>query len=238
MNYISLTHESLHQHLNTLANRKQQLEERLRAHHIEEKFFPSEDSYGEKNYDPVLPKEAGDRLLTLLAVSFAAYNFDDAEKTMDWLKTGEVWKSVSEKEKAFFRDPAPAETEKQELSWRFEGAYMIAWCLQQVNELPSPSGELGQGLVMQFVQRIPPVGKPVKEFLDQLKFRALPAIIDEKLFYESCMLWFSHQRKADLENSTSVNPRAAFERYPALAYVLLGKKLNWDELTEVEDDEI
>ena len=223
--------------MNTLAKRKQQLEERLKSHHIEEKFFPSDDSYGEKNYDPVSPRAAGERLVTLLAVSFTAYNFDDAEKTMDWLKTNEVWKSVSEKEKAFFRDPAPAEAEKQELSWRFEGAYMIAWCLQQVSELPHPSGELAETHVKQFLQSIPPVGKPVQELLDKLKFRALPAIIDEKLFYESCMLWFTHQRKADLENSTSVNPRAAFERYPALAYVLLGKKLGWDELTEVEEEE-
>ncbi len=212
------------------------MEERLKAHHIEEKFFPSDDSYGEKNYDAVTPTAAGERLLTLLAVSFAAYNFDDAEKTMDWLKTSEVWKSVSEKEKAFFRDPAPTETEKQELSWRFEGAYMIAWTLQLVDELPDPSGELAQTHVKQFLINIPPVGKPINDFLKHLKYRALPAIIDEKLFYESCMLWFSHQRKADLENSTSVNPRAAFERYPALAYVLLGKKLGWDELTEVEDE--
>ena len=224
--------------MNTLAKRKQQLEERLKSHHIEEKFFPSDDSYGEKNYDTVPPEAAAHRLLTLLAVSFAAYNFDDAEKTMDWLKTIGVWKSVSEKEKAFFRDPAPADMVKQELSWRFEGAYLIAWCLQQVEDLPDPSGELSEKHVRQFLQSVPPVGKPVDDFLEGLKFRALPAIIDEKLFYESCMLWFAHQRKADLENSTSVNPRAAFERYPALAYVLLGKKLGWDELTEVEEDEI
>jgi hypothetical protein len=222
--------------VNTLAKRKQQLEERLTSHHIEEKFFPSDDAYSEKNYDPVTVKAAGERLLTLLAVAFAAYNFDDAEKAMDWLKTNEIWKSVSEKEKAFFRDPAPAHTEKQELSWRFEGAYMIAWCLQQVEELPGPSGELAETHVKSFLQHIPPVGKPVNDFMTQLKFRALQAIIDEKLFYESCMLWFNHQREADLENSTSVHPRAAFERYPALAYVLMGNKMGWDELTEEEEN--
>ena len=223
--------------MNTLAKRKQDLEDRLKSHFIEEKFFPSPDSYAEKNYEPVSAEAAAARMLILLAVAFAAYNFDDAEKAMDWLKTNAVWKAASEKEKEFFRDPAPADTVKQELSWRFEGAYMISWCLQLVEDLPNPGSELSENHVRQFLQKTPPVGKPANDFLKKLKFRALPAIIDEKLFYESCMLWFGHQRKADLENSTTVNPRAAFERYPALAFVLMGKKLGWDELTEEEEEE-
>ena len=224
--------------MNTQTKRKAQIEEKLRSHHIDEIFFPAAALYAEKNYAPVLPSAAGQRLLTLLSISFAAYNFDDAEKVMDWLKTGEIWKSVSEKEKTFLRDPAPSEKEKQELSWRFEGAYLLAWCLQQVPELPLPSGELDETKVKSFFQTIPAVGKPMDEFLQNLKYRPLSAIIDEKLFYESCILCFNHQRAADLENSTSVHPRAALERYPVLAYVLMGNKISWDELTEVDDDEI
>ncbi|HET9277516.1 MAG TPA: DUF4272 domain-containing protein, partial [Flavitalea sp.] len=95
-------------------------------------------------YNYVEPSEAAKRLLILLAVSFTAYNFNESEKVMDWLKKEELWKSVSDMEKRFFRDPDPYDEDKQNLSWRFEGAYMLAWCLNKVDFAPKPESECSE----------------------------------------------------------------------------------------------
>lgn len=223
--------------MSILQARIKQVEQRLITHHVDEKFFPDRMRFAEENYTPVKPIETANRILVLLAASYAAYNFDDAEKVMDWLKKEKCWNAVTEKEKIFFRHPDPPEQERQDISWRFEAAYMLLWSMGKVNASPDPSGELSQIHVKEFMLAVPTIGTPTQEFLANAHHRTLAEIIDEKLFYESCMNRLNHQRDQHLENSTSIHARAAAERYVALTYVLGGNKMTWDELTLVDEED-
>ncbi|HUR11776.1 MAG TPA: DUF4272 domain-containing protein [Flavitalea sp.] len=218
------------------ASRIESVINRLKSHHVDEKFFPGISAL--ENKADVLPAETiARRLLVLLAASFTAYNFDGVEKVTDWLKRENVWASASEKEKLFFRDPAPPETEKQQLSWRFEAAYILAWALQKVSGRPDASRELPETGVKEFLLSIPAIGTPVEEFLRKAKLRSLDEIIDEKLFYESAVRSLNDQQENDLENSTSIHPMATFERYFALCFITNGNTISWDELTRIEEED-
>ena len=222
----------------TLANRKRDLHERLGQHHIDGGFMPAEEHYDEKSYAPITAEEIAKRMFVLIAISMAAYDFDQSEKLMEWLKKENLWNSVTENEKLFFRDPAPTDQLKQELSWRFEAAYLLAWSLKKVKKLPDPSSELKETEVRDFLMNIPGPGKSTSELLASAQFRSSIEIIDEKLFYQSAMMRLNYQRDNHLENSISVQPMAAFERYAALLFILGGNSISWDELTLVEEDKI
>lgn len=187
--------------------------------------------FDETQYQFVEPIEAAERLLILLAVSFTAYNFDESEKVMDWLKKEELWKSVSPHEKEFFRNPDPGDEEKQNLSWRFEGAYILAWALEKVRTIADPRSECGQEQVSEFLQSVPPVGSSTEKFFAGLKSRRLPDIIEEALFYEVATKYFKTIVIQDKENSSQVHSKAAVQRYLALKWLKSAKeKLDWDNI--------
>jgi len=221
-----------------LSERKRDLHERLTMHHVDPGFMPSEEQYGEKSYSFISPQDAAKRMCILLAISLSAFNFDEAERVMEWLKKEGIWNAVSENEKIFFRDPSPSEQQKQELSWRFESAYLLAWALQKVSELPEPSGELKEKEVKDFLTNVPGPGSSITSLLKTVQFREAVIIIDEKLFYQSAMLRLNYQRDNHLENSISIQPLAALERYSALLFILGGNNNSWDELTAIEEEEI
>lgn len=221
----------------TLSSRKRDLHERLGKHHVDGGFMPAEEHYDEKAYAPVTADQIAKRMLVLIAISMAAYDFDQSEKLMEWLKKENLWNSVTDNEKLFFRDPSPSDQMKQELSWRFEAAYIFAWAIQKVQIPPDPSSELKETEVRDFLTNIPGPGKSTSELL-QSEMRRLSEIVDEKLFYQSVMMRLNYQRDNHLENSVSIQPMAAFERYAALLFILGGNSVSWDELTLVEEDEI
>src|SRR3990170_877997 len=170
--------------INSLGLRNEMLEARLKMAGLDN-TITNIDLLDPARYIFVQPNQAAERCLILLAVAFTAYNFEQSEKVMDWLKKEELWKSVSVKEKEFFRHPDPDEDEKQNLSWRFEGAYMLAWTLLLVSKAPDPSSECRNEEVSEFLQVIPTIGSSSEEFFEmEHHFRALPEIVDEKLFYQ------------------------------------------------------
>ena len=195
--------------------------------------------FDETHYQFIEPSETAERLLVLLSISYTAYNFDETEKVMDWLKKEDLWKSVSPSEKEFFRKPGPGDEEKQTLSWRFEGAYILAWALESVSTAPAPGSECSQQEVSEFLQSVPPVGSPTGVFFAGLKYRRLTEIIEESLFYEIATKYFKTIVIQDKENSSQVHSKASVERYLALKYLLSGKeKLDWDaNVTGSEQDE-
>lgn len=180
----------------------------------------------------VQPNEAAERCLILLAVAFTAYNFEQSEKVMDWLKKEELWKSVSVKEKEFFRHPDPDEDEKQNLSWRFEGAYMLAWTLSLVSKAPVPYSECRNEEVSEFLQGIPTIGSSTEEFFKiKHRFRALPEIVEERLFYQIATNYFRDLLANDKENTCRVHSRASHERHFALNWLRIGAvKSDWDAI--------
>ena len=211
-----------------LQKRKDKLKVRVEQYGLENiEFGPV--LLDETQYQHVEAIQTAERLLILLSIAYTAYNFDESEKVMDWLKNEDLWRSVSPNEKEFFRSPEPGDEEKQKLSWRFEGAYILAWALEKVSIAPNPGSECSQQEVSEFLQSVPPVGSSTGEFFAGLKYRRLPEIIEESLFYEIATKYFKTIVIQDKENSSQVHSKASVERYLALKWLLSGKeKLDWD----------
>jgi hypothetical protein len=214
----------------SLLLRKEKLETRL-ANYGLDNAITDIGVLDETQYNFVDPTQAAERLLILLAVSYAAYNFSESEKVMNWLKKENIWPAVSDREKEFFRNPDPEEEEKQGLSWRFETAYMLAWALGKVSVPPDPRSECGEKHIQEFLQHIPPVGSPAEEFLFDPQFRTLADISDENHFYEIATVYYKNIRVLDKENTSSVHEKASFERCVALAWLRSsGSGSDWDTI--------
>ena len=208
--------------------RKEQFVERLGKYELDNTITDLE-SFDPTTYNYIDPAEAAERLLVLLAVSFTAYNFDESEKVMDWLKKEHLWKSVSDAEKQFFRDPDPSDEEKQTLSWRFEGAYMLAWCLGKVSSPPRPESECSEQEVSEFLKHVPAIGSSTGEFFSGISYRSLSEVVDEMLLYQIAGAYFRKLIKEDKENTSSVHAKACSERLQVLRWLIDGASgLGWD----------
>jgi len=212
----------------SLEIRKAKLEERLKKYELDN-IITDIASFDETQYNYVDPIEAGERVFILLAIAFTAYNFDQTEKVMDWLKKEELWKSVSEKEKEFFRNPDPSDEEKQLLSFRFEGAFILAWSLDKVRSAPQPESECNEEQVNEFLKQVPAIGSATDDFFAGLRYRSLPEVLDETCFYENATAYFKNIVTEDKENTSPVHSRASFERHLALNWLRKGgDKSYWD----------
>ena len=214
-----------------LLNRKENIEARLKLHGIDDFLIIDLSHLNTNAYDFATPEEAAQRLFILLAISFTAYNFDESEKIMDWLKKENLWKAVSEKEKEFFRDPDPGEDEKRNLSWRFEGAYVLAWALQKIDLPPNPSDECNEEQVKEFLSVIPAIGSSTEIFFKNLRFRPLGEILDETLFAELTTAYFHDLHVTDKANTSTLHARAVYERLLALNWLRrFNGNSDWDKV--------
>jgi hypothetical protein len=221
--------------LTSLQLRKEQFEERLKEYELDN---PISDiaSFDQTQHSYIDHTEAAQRLLVLLAVAFTAYNFNQSEKVMDWLKKEQLWKSVSDKEKEFFRHPDPSDEDKQNLSWRFEGAYMLAWSLNKVHSAPAPESECTEQQVNEFLKHVPAVGSATEGFFSALRYRPLAEILDEALFYSIAEEYFRDLVIEDKENTSPVHAKACNERHLVLSWLINpGEKTTWDSLSNHND---
>ena len=212
-------HPMNHVNKKKLQQRKEKIEARLIQHGIDDFKITDVSDLEESHYDFSTPHEAAQRLLILLALAFTAYNFDESEKVMDWLKKENLWKAVSEKEKEFFRNPEPGEDEKRDLSWRFEGAYVLAWALQKIKLPPNPADECNEDQVNEFLVNVPTVGSVTQAFFNNLQFRAVDEILDETIFSELATAYFRDLHVTDKANTSTVHARAVYERLLALNWL-------------------
>ena len=215
--------------LKSLTIRNKKLEERLYRYELDN-TIKNVHVFDQAQYTLTDPIEVADRLLILLSVAFTAYNFDQSEKVMDWLKNEELWASVSEKEKEFFRNPDPEDEEKQGLSWRFESAFILAWSLDKV-QAPNPERECTEEQVKDFFNHVPPVGSNTEAFYHRLQYRSVEEVIDETLFYEIAARYFKDIEAKHKENVSSIHKKACFERHLALNWLRsTEEKASWDDI--------
>jgi hypothetical protein len=179
------------------------------------------------------PEEAAARMMILLSVAFCASNSAEADKIADWLKREGLWQGVSDNEKLFFRDPETIDDEKAKLSFQFEGAYLLAWALGQVEVFPDPSSECDLEPVSDFFANIPPLLAETNSLFEDAGYLKIATIYDEYLFYKMAESYFKHIKIADKENTSNVHKSAAHQRYLVLEWLLNPEDLEWDELIEL-----
>ncbi|MEP7258211.1 MAG: DUF4272 domain-containing protein [Flavitalea sp.] len=213
------------------------LEARLNLYGIDKhnlEFLHSPDS----EVLPVNASQAARRMMTLLGVSLTAYNFDESDKVMEWLKKEELWKEASTAEKEFFRSPDPTEEYKAGLSWRFEAAYEFAWILDAVSLPAEPTSECNELHANDFFNNVPSAGSPSQDYCLDAHFRNIEEITDEYIFYENVIAYLNDMIVNRKENTSGIHARACFQRLAALRWVVGYKeKTDWDEMMVDEEEE-
>jgi hypothetical protein len=139
-------------------------------------------------------------------------------------------------EKEFFRDPDPSDEDKQNLSWRFEGAYMLAWCLGIVTSAPRPESECSEQQVGEFLKQVPAIGSSTDGFFTDLDYISLADIVDETLFYQVADKYFQSLVKEDKENTSPVHAKACIERSRVLGWLQNSDNADWDSTTQEKDN--
>lgn len=222
--------------LKSLQQRKDRFIKRLGTYELDNTITDL-DSFDPTKYNYIDPGEAAERLLVLLAVSFTAYNFDESEKVMNWLKKEDLWAAVSDNEKLFFRNADPSDEETQKLSWRFEGAYMLAWCLSKVSSPPRPESECSEQEVSEFLQNIPSIGGPTGEFFSGIGYGSKSEVLDEMLFYQTAQAYFRNLVKEDKEKTSSIHAKACHERRQVLSWLVNDtSESSWDFIVADKDN--
>jgi len=230
---------------NSKAQRKRRLEEKLSGYGIESSDHVMEGFEEIPDYKAinqsglaVTPERAAQRLLILLAVSYTSYSFEESDRVMEWLKKEELWKETSESEKEFFRHPAPSEEDKARLSWRFEGAYQLAWILDIVDTPSAPTKECSEEQVVEFFSRVPTVGIASEEFCSEAALRPEEEIIDEYFFYEKVKIYLDGIQTSRKENTSGIHQKASLERLHVLRWMTgFEDKLLWDEVITEDEPE-
>ena len=181
--------------------------------------------------------QAAQRMMALLGVSLTAYNFDESDRVMEWLKKEELWRETSTVEKEFFRSPDPTEEYKAGLSWRFEAAYEFAWILDAVIVSAEPTRECNEKHANDFFNHVPSVGSPAQDYCLDAHFRSMEEITDEYAFYENIHAYIDDMFVNRKENTSGIHARACYQRLAALRWVVGYKgKTDWDEMM-VDDEE-
>jgi hypothetical protein len=190
-------------------NRKNRLEERLSKHGITETritYLP----YLEFNDETFAsPYESGCRMMVLYALAYTASQLDDREKIVHWLKREGLWTHVSPTEKEFFECKVSDEQKIVDFSWDGEGAYILAWALNIINEAPTPTEQVSEEQLDFFTNAVPSLGTPLKDFLSNLSYRDPTEIYDENIFHELATAYFrdllfnGNVDKTDIDRGTS-----------------------------------
>lgn len=220
----------VHNMMNETISRKKSLEKRLEKHGIRElkiNYLP----YLEFNKnDFATPHEAGCRMIILYSVAYTAMELDDRETIADWLKDEGIWPHVAPSERELFAGKVLDQEQLMELSWQGECAYILAWALDLIKESPSPTEAISDKQLDVFMERMPPLGAPLTEFLENLRYRNIAEVFDENLFHELATTHFRDRMFSGQESGSDIDRNVSFLRHITLNWLrrFMGIE-DWDE---------
>ena len=214
----------------TTTDRKERLENRLARHGITDTHI---------TYLPYLefddtkfasPFESGCRMMILYALAYTASQMDDREKIVQWLKKENLWTHVSPNEKEFFEGKITDKQKTIDFSWEGEGAYILAWALNIIKEIPTPTEQVSEEQLDTFTNAVPSLGTSLKDFLSNLSYRDTSEIYDENLFHELATAYFRDLLFNGNEDKTDIDRGVSFIRHRTLNWLRRFSDIqDWDE---------
>ncbi len=178
----------------------------------------------------VSPYKAGCRLLILYALAYAGQNLSARQKIAAWLQRENLWEEGSPEEKNFLSNPAPTEKELIELSWGLEAALTLGWALNLFDDLHEIDNTGTDEEMDTFIEAIPALGNPTKDFLASLAYRNLDEIYAENLVNELATAYFRDLLILGGTDETNINRMVSYERHNVLNWVRQFSGIrDWDE---------
>lgn len=165
------------------------------------------------------------QLYSLIGLSLPNIN---SAKIRQWLLNNDLFNSLSEKEKEYFKKYKNNALTKEEinlLSWLRECLYTLMWCCETVSDLAYASIE---SELEPFLPLIPPKVE-IQKFLQQLTVRNHIEIIKQAdLHY--CLHWLIRSNLSDsLKPNFHPKIDVIIERRKALEWLIT--KDHWDDIT-------
>jgi len=213
-----------------LLNRKKKLEDRLekhgiKAYHVDHLPYLE---FDDKSF--ATPYQAGCRMMILYAVAYTASEPDDREAVVDWMKRENLWEHVSPSELELFEGKVTDEQELIDFSWQGECAYILAWALNLIKETPSPTEQINEQQLEDFMSSIPALGDKLNDFLENLSYRDTAEIYDENLFYELATTYFRDLLFNGKEDNSDINRNISHQRHQTLNWLRRFMDISeWDE---------
>lgn len=211
-------------------DRKEQLEDRLSKHGITETkitYLPYLE-FDDKTF--ASPFESGCRMMILYALAYTASQMDDREKIVNWLKRENLWEHVSKNEKEFFEGKVTDDQKIIDFSWEGEGAYILAWTLNIIQETPTPTEQVSEEQLNIFTNAVPSLGTPLQDFLSKLSYRDTAEIYDENIFHELATAYFRDLLFNGNVDKTNIDRGISFIRHRTLNWLRRFSDItDWDE---------
>ena len=216
--------------MNASMERKKLLEDRLSQFGIHESYIDYQRYLDFDETGFATSYDVGCRLMILYAVSYTASEPGDAEAVKEWLTREHIWEHVSPTEKTLFEGEVSNEQQLIEYSWQGECAYLLAWCLNLVNENPDPSAPVNEDQANEFMDNLPGIGEKLDSFLSHLHLRHPAEIHDERIFYFLATAWFRDHLSDKKAVEPAIDPRISYLRHTALSWLCWFPGINmWDE---------
>lgn len=215
--------------INTLAERKARIEQRLKQHGIPDLQITSLDYLNFNDKEFATPYETGCRIIILFAIAYTIEDPSVLQLVEGWLKGENLWSHASPVEQQYFAGNT-GEEEIDDFLWQVEGAYILSWAVGLTNDKPAANEEITDRQLESFVKSVPRVEESVQPFLTSLAYRNTTEIFDENVFYELTTAHFRDLLSNRKEDTTDIDRVAAFQRHRALNWLRrFSGSTDWDE---------
>jgi len=213
-----------------LVDRKIRLEKQLKDRGISDyniKYLPYLD-FDESTFATAY--EVGVRMIILYACAYVAYDLDESERIADWLRQEKLWPHVSPEERELFEGRIKDEEKIGRFSWRLESAFTLAWTLNLVDLLHSPTSEVSEEQIAEFRDKMPKLGVKLGSYLDNLSLRDKGEIFEENVFNELATTYFRDLFLNGKTDTTDIDRYVSFERHEVLNWVRRFSEIaDWDD---------
>jgi hypothetical protein len=203
----------------TISDRKKRLEDRLAKHGIKDyrvNYLPYLD-FDDATF--ATPYEAGCRMMILYAVAYAVTETNERKKIVDWLTREDLWTRVAPSERELLEGRIQDEQKLIDFSWQGECAYILAWSLNLIHETPTPTRQINEQELDNFMNVVPAIGDEVGVFLASLRYRKTEEVSDENLFHELATTYFRDLMFNGKKDTSNIERSVSFLRHQALNWL-------------------
>jgi hypothetical protein len=163
-----------------------------------------------------------------ILVYLGVYSEDiDKNEIIEFLKSEEIWDSVSEFEKKLLLKKKLTEKDKINISWRSEGIYLMLWTINKIDNLGLPIEQCDIG---EMLDLLPNTFDSTKEFVQNATISPLAEILDKSdLIYR--LHWAAREADSNDEDIPgNIDTGIIQEWHYAINWITYYDE-NWDEIT-------
>jgi len=170
-------------------------------------------------------QEIAKRILILTYLNYYLEEPDSKDEVIEFLKSENIWNSVSEIEKEYFEGEL-TEQDKVNISWRTEAIWLLLWTIKKVDKLELP---IEQVVVGEILSRLSNFMTDTTDFIEMSELRTTSEILDiADLTYR--LHWAARENDLKKLKPLKIDSSIVEERHYAINWVTYYGD-NWDEIT-------